>query len=638
MAGTARKFILHFSRAPGDVLMLTALVRDLKLTYRDMQVDVRTRFPDLWRHNPHLTPLTAGPGVESLNFAASGRAAADLSAVLESQRGVRRHYVGAFHKAFERATGLPVPLLKPHADVHLTEQEKTSPLVPGRYWMIVPGGKTDMTAKWWSQKRYQQVADRLHEHGITLLQDGATKPFHVHPPLVGVRNAVGQTNIRDLMVNLHHADGVICGCTLQMHLAAALQRPAVVILGGREEPWFEAYTNEYDNFGEASSPVAVPHRVLHTFGQLACCETRGCWRCRVVPLHDRHKNDSSLCHLPTTDGDQPVATCMDMISVDAVVDAVLSYYEQGSLPPRDRPQPVAVTDVVGSPVAMPPLTAFLRPTELQKHGAAGQPPRTTIPYGRDYPRIPPDATPALAAKIVRRQQPALLLMLHGDRIHRHRRLINSVLRTADMAGADVRIVFSAVPNESVRLASVLPVRKTYSASRPSGKPAMLANVLNDKRQPIDHDWLVVLDDEAFPKRPGWLDALRDAIAGQSPVSQLGLIGHRLRYELTSVDGRDPRRWFREASWFRNRSFVDRQGREAPNGGCIDFVSPNCFAVCLPAWRRAGGVDPRLTQHGLGVTLGAQMHQHGLKIKSYNETQLLVGLPSEDPTGKTYPWF
>ena len=38
--------------------MLTAAVRDLHLTYpRQYVTDVRTPFPALWEHNPHVTPL-----------------------------------------------------------------------------------------------------------------------------------------------------------------------------------------------------------------------------------------------------------------------------------------------------------------------------------------------------------------------------------------------------------------------------------------------------------------------------------------------------------------------------------------------------------------------------------------------------
>ena len=45
-----------------EYLMLTAAVRDLHVTYPDQFVtDVRTPCPELWEHNPYLTPIDESP-------------------------------------------------------------------------------------------------------------------------------------------------------------------------------------------------------------------------------------------------------------------------------------------------------------------------------------------------------------------------------------------------------------------------------------------------------------------------------------------------------------------------------------------------------------------------------------------------
>lgn len=52
-----RKLILSCRLSPGDVVMLTAAVRDLHQRYPgEFVTDVRTASPDLWTHNPYLTP------------------------------------------------------------------------------------------------------------------------------------------------------------------------------------------------------------------------------------------------------------------------------------------------------------------------------------------------------------------------------------------------------------------------------------------------------------------------------------------------------------------------------------------------------------------------------------------------------
>jgi len=330
-----RRFILKFQMAPGDVAMLTSLVRDLRLTYGDRyEVDVRTNFPALWRHNPHLTPLQKGPGVEDIDL----QRKAYLPALAAVQRGERIHFVRAFHRTFRELTGVPVPLLYPRPDFHLSEEEKATPLVGGRYWIVVPGGKDDTTCKFWSQARWQELVDRLRPWGLRFVQEGATKKRCIHPPLRNVLNLVGMTSVRDLMRNIYHAEGVVCGVTSMMHIAAGFEKPCVVLAGGREEPWWEEYSNDWQAFGPSCGPVRVPHRYLHTLGQMACCQKRGCWRCRVVPLRDGSaRYNEKLCLMPVRTPTQILPRCMQAVEVDHVVEAVFWYYEQGFLPPPQAP-------------------------------------------------------------------------------------------------------------------------------------------------------------------------------------------------------------------------------------------------------------------------------------------------------------
>ena len=331
-----RRFFLQFHMAPGDVSMLTALVRDLKLTYGDRYaVNVGTNFPAIWRHNPHLdrniTPDAKGVEVIKMKYG------------IQDQKRNRRHFITDFFRYFHEKTRIRVPLLKPRPDFHFSEEEKESPIISGRYWIIVPGGKTDITIKFWGQERYQQVVNRLRLYGLRFVQEGATKKLCIHPPLDNVLNMVGLTSVRDLMVNILHAEGVICGVTFQMHAAAACEKPCVVIGGGREEPWWEEYSNSWSAFGPDCEPVRIPHRYLHTLGLIDCGAANGhgkhgCWKQRVVKLNDRAKHDRSLCEKPVlAENSQMLPKCMDMITVDHVLEAVMSYYEEGYLPPPSWP-------------------------------------------------------------------------------------------------------------------------------------------------------------------------------------------------------------------------------------------------------------------------------------------------------------
>src|SRR5437773_3129275 len=58
MGRRGKRIILRSFYSPGDIVMLTAAVRDLHQCYPGQFVtDVRTSCPQLWENNPYITPL-----------------------------------------------------------------------------------------------------------------------------------------------------------------------------------------------------------------------------------------------------------------------------------------------------------------------------------------------------------------------------------------------------------------------------------------------------------------------------------------------------------------------------------------------------------------------------------------------------
>jgi ADP-heptose:LPS heptosyltransferase len=642
-----KKYIFEFARAPGDVLMLTALVRDLKLSQPDTLINVQTPFPGLWRHNPYLSPISAGEsGVQRIVFNKPKSQAADAKAIGRSRRGEQLHYVTAFHRAFEERTGVHVPVLFPHPDLHLSSEEQNHPLLSGRYWVVVPGGKTDMTTKWWIDSRWQEVVDQLAERGIACVQEGCTKKMHVHRPLRNVRNLVGQTSIRDMIVNIHHAEGVICGCTLQMHIAAALQKPCVVLLGGREEPSFEAYRDDYDAFGPTARPTRVPHQVLHTIGQLDCCRTLGCWRRRVVPLRDeRPKYDRSLCaDVVHGGGDPPRPKCMDMITSAQVVQAALSYYADeyllplgtatASPPVATAASPVATPVSPGPPPAMPPLPAFLRESELQQGldavPATPRSPKTVIIRDPQPLVLPP----------VLGDQVTIFALLYGNDVAMHQRCLKAITASTPPEKRQLRVIANQVGDGTRKLIEAAKPAKVYWNGPDILKFQAMRQAFHDPRAPITTNWVVWMDDVAFPCHPGWLQIAADVIARQSPAERVGLLGEKLSHILVNRGGRDPRDWFRKGSWFADKLFRNRQGTPAHNGNCVHYASANFFLVSRQAIADCDLPDPRLRQCGGGVVIGEQLHQQGYQIKAFNIRGDYVR--TSNPPGvrgikEPYPW-
>jgi ADP-heptose:LPS heptosyltransferase len=56
-----KKLIIKHNRAPGDIMTLTTLIRDIHLTYPgEYETAVDTSAKDLWRHNPYIVPAGKG--------------------------------------------------------------------------------------------------------------------------------------------------------------------------------------------------------------------------------------------------------------------------------------------------------------------------------------------------------------------------------------------------------------------------------------------------------------------------------------------------------------------------------------------------------------------------------------------------
>ena len=314
-----RKIILRNFQSPGDIVMLTAAVRDLHRCHPgEFVTDVRTSCPDLWHFNPHITPLDEhDPDVAIVDC---------HYPLIHRSNQEPRHFLDGFVEYLNEQLGLRIRVTAFKGDLYISQEEKdwfqSVELQEGRaqpFWLFASGGKFDFTTKWWDPARYQQVVDHFRGR-IQFVQVG--EDHHHHPAIDGVVDLRGQTTLRQLVRLMYHAQGTISAVSLLMHLAAAvevkpgmpLNRPCVVVAGGREPPHFTAYPH---------------HQFMHTVGALRCCDNGGCWKSRTRPLGDGDVQDrpEALCvdvvgHLPR---------CMDLISADDVIRRIELYFRGGAL-------------------------------------------------------------------------------------------------------------------------------------------------------------------------------------------------------------------------------------------------------------------------------------------------------------------
>jgi hypothetical protein len=313
-----RKLILRNFLSPGDLVMLTAAVRDLHRCYPGkFATDVRTSCPELWQYNPHLTPLReTDTDVEQIDC---------HYPLIDRSNEAPYHCIHGFADFLNSRLKLNIRPTLFAGDIHLSNEERrwksTVHELAGRdlpFWIINAGGKFDFTIKWWDWRRYQRVVDHFRGK-ILFVQVGEIG--HYHPPLKHVIDLRGRTDLRQLVRLVYHSQGVLCGVTALMHLAAAVptrpdrvsSRAAVIVAGGREPTHWEAYPH---------------HQFIHTIGALKCCATGGCWRARTHPLGDGEPADEPANLCSDVVGDLP--RCMDMITVEEVIRRIEIYFANGA--------------------------------------------------------------------------------------------------------------------------------------------------------------------------------------------------------------------------------------------------------------------------------------------------------------------
>jgi ADP-heptose:LPS heptosyltransferase len=107
---------------------------------------------------------------------------------------------------------------------------------------------------------------------------------------------VGKTNLRKLFKIIKESEGVITCVSLPMHIAAAFNKPCVVVAGAREGTRWELYPN---------------HQFLYVNGCLPCATYDGCWRSKLEDCNNKVEGTPK---------------CMMLITPQDIYNAVNRYY------------------------------------------------------------------------------------------------------------------------------------------------------------------------------------------------------------------------------------------------------------------------------------------------------------------------
>ena len=378
-----RKIVFGHHRALGDGLMFTSGIRDFKLLFPDILINVDSNQKMLWDNNPYIDRLLKKDdddveyykvgypmigNVNNSNMHFTSMFLFDMIAIADFHEPLPMN-IGEFTAIFangrigdpalgdtkKNAKNAKEPFIsfrekyhqicqefsRQRGDIHLTDKEKDYNLIKDiygveKYWVVAPGGKRDCTCKVWDWRKFQEVVDYF-EDKIKFVVIGRSD--HIVEKLRNVIDLTDKFNkdVRALVPLVYHSDGCVNGPSFLMHLAAAMppkykkaRKPCVAIFGGREPNMWSGYTN---------------HQILHSNGIYSCCDNGGCWKARVTPLQKDPKHNKNLCSHPVQIDDKGIAECMDNITVQDVIRAIEKYYDgdiykyenQGSTPTYVKP-------------------------------------------------------------------------------------------------------------------------------------------------------------------------------------------------------------------------------------------------------------------------------------------------------------
>jgi ADP-heptose:LPS heptosyltransferase/glycosyltransferase involved in cell wall biosynthesis len=369
-----RKIVFSHRRALGDGLMFTAGVRDFKLLFPEILINVDSNQSALWENNPYIDRSIKkdDPDVEyykvgypmigtcnNINMHFSSMFLFDMIAVADLHKELPIT-LGEFCAAFsngdvgdpslgnskkndkakepfitlrDKYRGFGQNFSRQRGDLHLSEEEKKYNMIKeiydiNNYWVIAPGGKRDCTAKIWDWKKFQEVIDYFQGQ-ITFVTIGKSDLLNVK--LNGVINLIDKFNsdVRGLIPLVYHSNGCVTGPSFLNHLAAAIpprrgseRKPCVAIFGGREPSSWSWYCN---------------HQMLHTNGIFDCCNNGGCWKARTYPMPKDPKHNENLCRNTVKVDGRTVQKCMDVITAQDVIRSIEKYYE-GDLYRYDKPK------------------------------------------------------------------------------------------------------------------------------------------------------------------------------------------------------------------------------------------------------------------------------------------------------------
>lgn len=231
--------LLYFGIAPGDDLLCTTVLRELRKRGQK-KVWMMSNHPDLFKGNDdvqRIVPIDQRVQDYVKLFGKRWRFLEYAKIEWKGQKSLlpERHIIAELCAR----SGIQGPVdLRPY--LYLSDEErKNGGWAKGKIAIQSSGlaAKWPMQNKEWFPERFQEVVNRLKDR-FKFVQIGSAND----PILEGATDLRGKTSIRETGAVLANCRLYIGGEGFLMHLARAVECPSVVILGGRTAPWQFCYS------------------------------------------------------------------------------------------------------------------------------------------------------------------------------------------------------------------------------------------------------------------------------------------------------------------------------------------------------------------------------------------------------------
>lgn len=236
------KYILRHHRMPGDILAMTPLVRAIDKQYPGSIISCITlQGEDIWINNPHIY------NNKYVDLSEAKMVDLDYNHVLDYPESQLHHSYG-FKIDWEQKTGQKLDIwdCKPEIFLNNSEIEKSREYINkfGRYIVLSAGVKPHCKVKLWPDKYWEELIQKNMEYKFVMV--GLAKYYHLLllNKYYHVIDYIEQTDLRELFSLVYGSVGVLSYNSLLMHIAAAFDKSAIILSGGREPLTYSYYPNQ----------------------------------------------------------------------------------------------------------------------------------------------------------------------------------------------------------------------------------------------------------------------------------------------------------------------------------------------------------------------------------------------------------